>query len=249
MSGKARPDVSDGERRGTGRLIGRGTRRFRGIHRGDRRAGRGRQGHDRPRRGRAVRLRPSRHRPALPRGRRGRCSTAAIRSRRRAASSPADLERGDLRIARGRAGGEPGRGDAGGARGARGLPADFARREGGAVLDGRDIGTVICPEAEVKLFVTADDVIRAHRRWLELGRPRQRADARRGARRSAGARRPRRRARRRAAAARGGCGLARHHRPRYRGGRRNGGHGRERETWAGSEISGPHFVAARGTRG
>ncbi len=45
---------------------------------------------------------------------------------------------------------------------------DFARREGGAVLDGRDIGTVICPEAEVKLFVTASDAVRAHRRWLEL---------------------------------------------------------------------------------
>jgi hypothetical protein len=37
------------------------------------------------------------------------------------------------------------------------------------VLDGRDIGTVICPEAEVKLFVTASDRVRAHRRWLELG--------------------------------------------------------------------------------
>ena len=45
---------------------------------------------------------------------------------------------------------------------------NFARRKGGAVLDGRDIGTVICPEAEVKLFVTASDVTRAHRRWLEL---------------------------------------------------------------------------------
>jgi cytidylate kinase len=45
----------------------------------------------------------------------------------------------------------------------------FARRDGGAVLDGRDIGTVICPEAEVKLYVTADDAVRAHRRWLELG--------------------------------------------------------------------------------
>ncbi|MEM6407149.1 MAG: d(CMP) kinase [Pseudomonadota bacterium] len=44
----------------------------------------------------------------------------------------------------------------------------FARREGGAVLDGRDIGTVICPEAEVKLFVTASDKIRAERRFLEL---------------------------------------------------------------------------------
>ncbi|MGI9395302.1 MAG: (d)CMP kinase [Boseongicola sp.] len=45
---------------------------------------------------------------------------------------------------------------------------DFARREGGAVLDGRDIGTVICPDAEVKLFVTASDIARARRRWLEL---------------------------------------------------------------------------------
>ena len=45
----------------------------------------------------------------------------------------------------------------------------FARREGGAVLDGRDIGTVICPEAEVKLFITASAAVRAHRRWLELG--------------------------------------------------------------------------------
>jgi len=45
---------------------------------------------------------------------------------------------------------------------------DFARRDGGAVLDGRDIGTVICPDADVKLFVTADDDTRANRRWLEL---------------------------------------------------------------------------------
>ena len=46
---------------------------------------------------------------------------------------------------------------------------DFARRTGGAVLDGRDIGTVICPEAEVKLYVTATPQVRAHRRWLEVG--------------------------------------------------------------------------------
>ena len=39
----------------------------------------------------------------------------------------------------------------------------------GAVLDGRDIGTVICPEAEVKLYVTASAEVRAHRRWLEVG--------------------------------------------------------------------------------
>jgi len=46
----------------------------------------------------------------------------------------------------------------------------FARREGGAVLDGRDIGTVICPEAEAKLYVTASDEVRAARRAAELGR-------------------------------------------------------------------------------
>ncbi|MDP3860056.1 MAG: d(CMP) kinase [Phaeovulum sp.] len=45
----------------------------------------------------------------------------------------------------------------------------FARQPGGAVLDGRDIGTVICPEAEVKLYVTASPEMRAHRRWLEVG--------------------------------------------------------------------------------
>lgn len=44
----------------------------------------------------------------------------------------------------------------------------FAMRSGGAVLDGRDIGTVICPEAAVKLFVTASAEIRAERRFLEL---------------------------------------------------------------------------------
>jgi len=46
---------------------------------------------------------------------------------------------------------------------------NFARRPGGAVLDGRDIGTVICPEAEVKLYVTASAEVRAQRRWLEVG--------------------------------------------------------------------------------
>jgi cytidylate kinase len=45
----------------------------------------------------------------------------------------------------------------------------FARAPGGAVLDGRDIGTVICPEAEVKLYVTATAEVRAHRRWCEEG--------------------------------------------------------------------------------
>jgi cytidylate kinase len=45
---------------------------------------------------------------------------------------------------------------------------DFAGQEGGAVLDGRDIGTVIEPDAEVKLFVTASPEVRAKRRLKEL---------------------------------------------------------------------------------
>lgn len=45
----------------------------------------------------------------------------------------------------------------------------FARSVGGAVLDGRDIGTVICPMAEVKLYVTSSAEVRAERRWRELG--------------------------------------------------------------------------------
>ncbi len=44
----------------------------------------------------------------------------------------------------------------------------FAAQPPGAVLDGRDIGTVVCPEADVKLFVTASPEVRARRRWLEL---------------------------------------------------------------------------------
>jgi CMP/dCMP kinase len=53
---------------------------------------------------------------------------------------------------------------------------DFQRRfartppknAAGAVLDGRDIGTIVCPDATVKFFVTASPKTRAHRRWLEL---------------------------------------------------------------------------------
>jgi CMP/dCMP kinase len=45
---------------------------------------------------------------------------------------------------------------------------NFARAKSGAVLDGRDIGTVICPDADVKLFVTATPEERARRRYLEL---------------------------------------------------------------------------------
>lgn len=45
---------------------------------------------------------------------------------------------------------------------------DFAAQEGGAVLDGRDIGTIIAPNADVKLFVTASAEVRAQRRVREL---------------------------------------------------------------------------------
>lgn len=44
----------------------------------------------------------------------------------------------------------------------------FANQQGGAVLDGRDIGTVIVPHADAKLFVTASADVRARRRWEEL---------------------------------------------------------------------------------
>ena len=45
----------------------------------------------------------------------------------------------------------------------------FARKPPGAVLDGRDIGTVVCPDAHAKLFVTASAEVRARRRQKELG--------------------------------------------------------------------------------
>jgi cytidylate kinase len=48
------------------------------------------------------------------------------------------------------------------------LQRSFARKPPGAVLDGRDIGTVVCPDADVKLFITASPRIRAHRRMMEL---------------------------------------------------------------------------------
>ena len=52
----------------------------------------------------------------------------------------------------------------------------FAGQPGGAVLDGRDIGTIICPDAHVKLFVTASPETRAQRRALELRSRGERAD-------------------------------------------------------------------------
>jgi cytidylate kinase len=44
----------------------------------------------------------------------------------------------------------------------------FARLPPGVVIDGRDIGTVVCPDATAKLFIDASPLVRAHRRWLEL---------------------------------------------------------------------------------
>ena len=44
----------------------------------------------------------------------------------------------------------------------------FANQEGGAILDGRDIGTVICSQAPAKLYVTATAPVRADRRWKQL---------------------------------------------------------------------------------
>lgn len=44
----------------------------------------------------------------------------------------------------------------------------FAKQPCGAILDGRDIGTVICPDADVKMFVTASAQVRARRRYKEL---------------------------------------------------------------------------------
>ena len=48
------------------------------------------------------------------------------------------------------------------------LQQDFAAREPGSVIDGRDIGTVIAPRAPAKLFVTASPEVRADRRWKQL---------------------------------------------------------------------------------
>jgi cytidylate kinase len=56
------------------------------------------------------------------------------------------------------------------------LQQDFAAAPPGAVLDGRDIGTVICPDADVKIFVTASPQVRAHRRTMELRGRGEKAD-------------------------------------------------------------------------
>jgi CMP/dCMP kinase len=56
------------------------------------------------------------------------------------------------------------------------LQRSFAATPPGAVLDGRDIGTVICPQADVKIYVTATPEVRARRRTLEMHRLGQAAD-------------------------------------------------------------------------
>ena len=93
--------------------------------------------------------------------------TGRRQRRRRAALAPADLARPDLRgpeadVAASAVAAIPA---------VRSALLDFQRgfaRGSGAVLDGRDICTVIFPDARVKLFVTADLPTRARRRWLEL---------------------------------------------------------------------------------
>ncbi len=84
------------------------------------------------------------------------------------ALQPADLERDDLRTAQvDRAASQ-----VAGQRAVRAALLDFQRRFGaaaGAVLDGRDIGTVIFPDATVKFFLTASVPRRAERRWRQLG--------------------------------------------------------------------------------
>ena len=56
------------------------------------------------------------------------------------------------------------------------LQRNFAQNPAGAVLDGRDIGTVICPEADVKIFVTASPEVRAQRRAAEFAARGERSD-------------------------------------------------------------------------
>ncbi len=52
----------------------------------------------------------------------------------------------------------------------RGFAANPPDAAAGAVIDGRDIGTIVCPRADAKLFVDANPEVRARRRWLELGK-------------------------------------------------------------------------------
>ena len=79
---------------------------------------------------------------------------------------PADLDRGDLRGAEVDQGASQVAAQPAVRAALLDFQRDFAARKGG-VMDGRDIGTVVCPDARVKLFVTASPEARARRRWLE----------------------------------------------------------------------------------
>ena len=98
---------------------------------------------------------------------------AVIRWRRRGAASGGFAARRSAIDGCG-TGGEPGGGDPEVRAALVDFQRRFARGEGGAVLDGRDIGTVICPEAEVKLYITASAEVRASalagggRRWARV---------------------------------------------------------------------------------
>ncbi len=88
---------------------------------------------------------------------------------------PGDLARGDLRGPQADAAASA----VASIPGVRAALLDFQRRfaDGpGAVLDGRDIGTIVFPQAQAKLFVTASPEARGHRRWLELQGKGQAAD-------------------------------------------------------------------------
>ena len=93
---------------------------------------------------------------------------------------------------------------------------DFAARPGGAVLDGRDIGTVICQDADVKIFVTATPSARAQRRALELAQRGERVDYSADSRRNRQAGHSRRPTLERAHARRGRRGVLGHHMPEHR---------------------------------
>ena len=99
----------------------------------------------------------------------------------------------------------------------------FADQPGGAVLDGRDIGTVIAPDADAKLFVTASAETRARPPPCRRVEQQPRRRLCRDPRRYRASRQTRQRARHRAAASGGRCGLARYDRSHYIG-RRPAGH-------------------------
>ena len=133
---------------------------------------------------RPLRAAPSRHRADLPGRSPRRCSTPGCapddRDRAIAAAKALDPARFDEKALKSHAVGEAAsivsaipevRGGAAGV-----FQRDFAATPPGAVLDGRDIGTVIAPDADVKIFVVADPKERARRRAAEMKADGQRVD-------------------------------------------------------------------------